>query len=121
MADYEILTYTPRLRLQYQSLLRKAIDWYEEVAGDLGVETVVISNAIGDFLQMSVRVSGLNGDVDFDFASPQDTPEAVREKFNAYLDTEQMDMVDKIFDDINTTDAPANPETAPTAPTEKKV
>lgn len=119
MSEHEILVYTPRLRLQYGALLRKC-PWYVDVAEELGVEKIVLDDALADYLQMSIRVSELNGALDFEFADTKDTPEQVKEKFMVYLDTQDIEFIDKLTDEINAVDAPADADIAPLEPTEKK-
>jgi hypothetical protein len=106
---------TPRLRIKFRKILRKVYQWDDELASELDIPIGEVDEMASDYAMLSVRVSGVNGDVGFEFASPEDTPKALKDKFLVYMNLEDMSELRKLEDQIFEMDRPANPDTAPSA------
>jgi hypothetical protein len=101
--------------MMYRAMIGKARAWIEEMASEYGLsdDLNTMWSAYLDYAMMSVRVSGLNGKADFKLASIKDTPDDVRAKFEAYMQTKTPAIVWDIEQQIEAMDAPANPDNAP--------
>lgn len=113
--ELKILPYTPRLRLKLRTILRKGFAWYSELSGDEGLTEDEFAEGFDNYAMMCVRIIGLNGDAGFELASSEDSSEKLRDKFMGYLETDNIQLVRQLENNILEADQPANPETAPTS------
>lgn len=107
---------TPRTEMHFAAIVDKMTPFYKELAKEEGVEETVVDQSLSKFARLSSRVE-LNGkeELDFEFASLSDTPDQVKEKFVAYLDSEHLDQIEEIRREMRG-EVATDPATAPTPP-----
>ena len=110
---------TPRTRMHYDALLIKAAGFYEELAEQEGVDAEAMNSELTRFCRISSRVELGKEKVDFELATFSDTPDRIRDKFVAYLDTEHMDVIDEATRLMVEQSVAPDPATGPVKPTEK--
>lgn len=118
-----VLPYTPRIRLKLRTLLRKGFVWYKELLDKKGLPDSEFNDLTekefdegwDNYAMMCIRISGLNGDAEFELASPDDSSENTITKYLGYLDTENIQLVRELEQMILDSDKPHDPEKAPTA------
>lgn len=104
---------TPRTEMESDLIGYKLYPLLQELIEEYDAPELQIDQVMTQFLYISTRVLFEAGEVDFDIALPTDSSVRVREKFNAYLDSEMLDKIEKARTLIDEFDAPANPITAP--------
>ncbi len=104
---------TPKSRMVYRNLLRKAREWLEEEAEEQGVDENVIWEAFIDFAMTSCRVEKLNGELDFSFGNTSQPSKDLRVNFRAYLNTSFMSIVQELESQIRVMDTPHDEDTTP--------
>jgi hypothetical protein len=109
----KIKPFTPAIRMQRTAILRKSQPWFADVAVEYGVTDDEIYLALLDFASVSLRVNGHKKKLDFDLIVPSDTPDVVRDKFVAYLNTTTTGAVYDIERAMREYDAPVDPALAP--------
>lgn len=115
----ELKINTPRTDLYYDQLLIKMGSFSEGLAKELGVEQYLSDDQLRTYARLCTRVAWGNGEVDFEIALPSDTPEAIRVKFDSYLDSACKGVTDRAIAELRAMDLPNDPITAPTEPTQK--
>lgn len=106
---------TPRVDMHQSIIIDRMGAFWQQLATDEGVPENVLDIELTKFAILSTRAD-FGGGVDFDLALPADTPEVIRDKFLAYLDTKNIDQIEKANAAIRAKDAPVNSATAPDAP-----
>lgn len=109
----DIKPFTPAIRMQRTALIRRSVEWHEDLAKTYGVTDSEVYLALLDFLGMSLRVENVNGALDFKLAAPTDTAEHLRKKFTAYLETQNSQAVWNIEAAIREYDTPIDEDLAP--------
>jgi vacuolar-type H+-ATPase catalytic subunit A/Vma1 len=114
MADkIKILPYTLRVQMKETTIYRKAATWYEDYAKNNGVDARIVSDAIIRYAEISARVENLEGVADFELASPTDTSEEFKEKFEVYANSVQVALIETIIRKMQAMDKPVNEDFAP--------
>jgi hypothetical protein len=109
---------TPRTQMHHDALVIKATEFYEELAEQEGVTVEALDSALTRFCRLSSRVV-FKKKLDFELATMADTPDQIREKFVAYLDTEHMEVIDEATRLMVEQSVTPDPATGPVKPPEK--
>jgi hypothetical protein len=114
----EVLRRTPRTEMRAEAIQVKMGSFYQDIKDE---DREAILRGLAFFSNLSARVV-LNGDdeLDFELASPGDSPEEIRRKYEAFLDTQHMDWVDRAVDEMRHSGVVADEATGPTPPKGKK-
>lgn len=113
MGKMTIKPWTPLTTQHYKALLSFAFDWYEEIAKEHEVTPDIMEVVFIKYARVSSRVSGVNGDYDFQLATGLDTSEETRKKFEQYLITTDGDVIDDFLEKLREMDTPHDPDLAP--------
>ena len=119
--DLEIAPLTIKRRIVYNSLRGIAQQWYEAYAKENGYTEEAIASAVLSYLNISARVSGLNGLADFELSVPTDSPEDQRRKFDGFANSARVALVEMLERRIREMDAPDNALYAPDVSAEGEV
>lgn len=110
----DIKPYTPLVRMQHKTIYRKALDWYDELAAEYGVDKNVLFAALIDYTALPFRLNGgAPKGLDFAFPDISDTPESLKKKFIAYLNTACTNELAAMEAAIIAYDSPADAALAP--------
>lgn len=106
---------TPRTEMEFDVIASKMSDGLSAIAKDLDAQEFYIDRVMTQYARLSNRVIFAAGEVDFEIALPSDSPSQIQTKFEAYLDSDQLDVIEEALNLILEADMPANPITAPNA------
>lgn len=106
---------TPRTEMEFDLISYKLYPLLQEMTDEYDAPALKIDIVMTQYANICNRVIFEAGEVDFEVVLPSDSDARVREKFNAYLDSEKLDKIEEARMMIDESDAPANPITAPDA------
>lgn len=109
---------TPRSQLVAGVILVKGEELKEGLAEEIGLDQPYIQLALSRFAGLSTRVQFKNGEIDFELARGTDTPEQLRAKFMAYMESECLGAVEAAQDELDELDRPYDEALAPEEPPE---
>lgn len=114
----KVLKRTPRTEMRYEALIRKVLQFFDEMVEGSGEEATTMDLAVTHFARLSSRIEP-NGKSKIGLAAPGDDPETIRAKFENFLDADWGE-VEEMTRAIRNHDAPADPATAPEPPEESE-
>jgi len=109
----KIRPYTIKVQMTETSLFRKASEWYEAFATENNVELDIVDRAVSRFIRISSRVENLNGVADFELATPTDSADETRAKFEVYAESKQVALIETLVRKMQEVDKPINEDFAP--------
>lgn len=110
----ELSQRTPRTELRRQSIISKMLTVYEPLAERIGEDTNAVQVALLDYAALASRTV-THGGLDFEIARGDDTAEAIASKFEGWLDTAHMALIDQVARALRNLDAPVDADLGPTA------
>lgn len=110
----EIKKRTPRTDLQLNAILVKMGELLRPLAQEIGAAEHRVDEALTAYARISVRASFGKDELDFDLIQPGDSAEVIRDRFDRYLDTQCVEIVDAALMALSEMDRPADQATAPT-------
>ena len=116
----QILKRTPKTVLAQRVIGTKALGIVESVADKLGFPEKEIDEELTLLAILSTRILFRDGEVDFALLIPNDTDEEIAAKFIAYLNSSKLEIINKAWDLLSSTDPkPADDALGPVAPEDK--
>lgn len=107
---------TPRSEMALRALIKKSADLPEALGKKLGFESADVDAELFQFLRLSAQIEPGKGELDFELAQATDTPDEIAVKFIAYLDTECLDALQPVLEELYRQDRAVLNETAPQPP-----
>lgn len=102
----DILPLTIKVRMDYNAMRNIAREWYETYAKDNDMDDATVAEALLWFLSISARVPSLNGLADFELSTRKDTPEQQRAKFEGFVNSGRVALVEMLQRRIEEADKP---------------
>lgn len=113
MAEIVVNKRTPRTGLIFDTLARKAKGILDEMTAE-GYDATAVDIELTRLLRISTRIDVDPAAAGFAPVQPSDTVDALREKFEAYLDEGDVEWIEAAASAVREADAPDDPATAPT-------
>lgn len=104
---FDVIRRTLRTDMRMNAIIIKMGEFIHDEAALEGVDAVVVDIEMAKYAKICTRIDEGAGQLDFRFATPQDSPAEVRVMFNEFLATKQVDDVDAMVAAINAADRPA--------------
>lgn len=107
---------TPRTELEYDVILSKMGEILTEIAQTLNAQDYWVDRVMTQYARLSARVIFSENEVDFDLIDPTDSSNVIRAKFERYLDSEQIAVIEQALEAMISADLPTDLALAPEAP-----
>lgn len=109
---------TPRSELVAGVILLKGQELVEGLVEEIGLDQPYIQLALTRFTALSTRATFDNGEIDFEVARGNDTPQQLHDKFMDYLNSDCLAVVETVQTELDEMDKPFDAALAPEEPPE---